>query len=229
FTGGGDNMEIRGTRQGDIYTNIGAGAEFRFARQWSVYGGANLLGQNRGTGYAGRIGINHRFCRRTRTRTERTTEHTEMTAEHLIAEHVEEVAGVKEYVDSTQEIVIVQVVARPVHIDLPATTFGFASSDIMPPYKAVLRRTIENIGTENIEHANITGHTCSMGPAEYNQRLSERRANAVANYMNQLGVSRERMTVTGRGLREPIATNETREGRAQNRRTEVEIIKSIAN
>lgn len=66
----------------------------------------------------------------------------------------------------------------------------------------------------------VSGHTDSRASIAYNQRLSERRATAVANYLIVEGVSSARLSVSGKGELEPIATNDTEEGRAQNRRIE---------
>ncbi|WP_319558433.1 OmpA family protein [Thiomicrorhabdus sp.] len=71
----------------------------------------------------------------------------------------------------------------------------------------------------------ITGHTDSTGPAAYNQKLSERRADAVKEYLGSKGIADDRMNATGMGETAPIASNATRAGRAENRRVEVEIVK----
>lgn len=70
----------------------------------------------------------------------------------------------------------------------------------------------------------ITGHTDSAGSEAYNQRLSVERAQEVADYLGNKGVVTDRMIVTGKGESAPVATNSTKEGRAQNRRVEIEII-----
>jgi outer membrane protein OmpA-like peptidoglycan-associated protein len=67
----------------------------------------------------------------------------------------------------------------------------------------------------------VVGYTDSVGSAEANQALSQRRASAVAEYLGQHGVARNRMAVDSRGEAEPIADNETEAGRAQNRRVEM--------
>lgn len=69
----------------------------------------------------------------------------------------------------------------------------------------------------------IEGHTDNRGSASYNQGLSERRANAVANYLKMKGVSSDRVTTIGLGFDKPVDTNETDEGRAKNRRVEIGI------
>ncbi len=70
----------------------------------------------------------------------------------------------------------------------------------------------------------ITGHTDSRGPVAYNQKLSEERAQEVAGYLANKGVTTRRMIVTGQGESSPVADNATEAGRAENRRVEVEIV-----
>ncbi len=67
----------------------------------------------------------------------------------------------------------------------------------------------------------VEGHTDSIGNAEYNQNLSERRANSVKKYLVNKGIDGSRITTEGFGASKPIASNKTKEGRAQNRRTEM--------
>ncbi len=69
----------------------------------------------------------------------------------------------------------------------------------------------------------VEGHTDSTGTAEYNQKLSERRAEAVANHAKGLGVAGPRFTSIGYGETQPVASNATASGRAQNRRVEIAI------
>ncbi|MDO9416640.1 OmpA family protein [Pararhizobium sp.] len=69
----------------------------------------------------------------------------------------------------------------------------------------------------------INGHTDSTGSLAHNQELSERRAISVANYLGGIGVDQRRMSAIGYGPSQPIASNATADGRAQNRRVEVEI------
>lgn len=92
--------------------------------------------------------------------------------------------------------------------------------------KAVIRNTaaIDPVVEELLQHTSlvvsVTGHTDSRGAAEYNQRLSEERANVVAKYLQSKGVASSRITVHGKGEGEPAADNQTEEGRARNRRVE---------
>ena len=74
----------------------------------------------------------------------------------------------------------------------------------------------------------VVGHTDNTGAASYNQQLSERRANAVADVLMQGGVSFGRIQTFGRGENQPIADNLTDSGRAQNRRVEIVILPNAA-
>lgn len=67
----------------------------------------------------------------------------------------------------------------------------------------------------------VEGHTDNIGKAEYNQQLSEKRAKSVANYLISKGIDSSRITTEGFGFSKPIASNDTEEGRAKNRRTEL--------
>lgn len=92
--------------------------------------------------------------------------------------------------------------------------------------KAVIRNTaaIDPVVKQLLQHpalyVSITGHTDSRGSSEYNQRLSETRANVVSRYLQSKGVAFNRITVHGMGEEQPIADNQTEEGRAKNRRVE---------
>jgi OOP family OmpA-OmpF porin len=71
----------------------------------------------------------------------------------------------------------------------------------------------------------VHGHTDNVGSAEYNQNLSERRAESVKKYLVSKGIVAERLVVKGYGLTMPVASNDTKEGRAKNRRVQLKEIK----
>jgi len=71
----------------------------------------------------------------------------------------------------------------------------------------------------------IAAYSDSRGKASYNQALSNKRANSVMNYLVGHGISASNLTANGYGEANPIADNETREGRAQNRRVEMHVLK----
>lgn len=95
--------------------------------------------------------------------------------------------------------------------------------------KANLRSLAQSLATRYPNtNVVIVGHTDSRGTAAYNQALSERRARAAGNYLIQQGVSPARIQTYGRGLSEPVASNETAAGMAQNRRVEIAIFANEA-
>ncbi|WP_229603625.1 OmpA family protein [Vibrio parahaemolyticus] len=97
--------------------------------------------------------------------------------------------------------------------------FGFDSSELT--YNADLESLAEQLTQYSEDKVQIVGHTDSTGPEAYNQRLSERRAQAVADYLKRMGIAESRLSVEGQGESHPVASNDTAEGRVQNRRVEV--------
>jgi len=101
------------------------------------------------------------------------------------------------------------------------THFAFDSAELTAEDKATLDTVAARLKELQFVEGTATGHTDSVGTAEYNQKLSERRAQAVVDYLAAKGVGQGRMKAIGMGLTKPIATNETEEGRAQNRRVTI--------
>lgn len=89
--------------------------------------------------------------------------------------------------------------------------------------RALLDELVGKLADEPHLHVRVIGHTDSTGPAEHNQRLSERRAESVANYLIEQGIPSERISTLGMGEMEPIAPNDTIEGRRLNRRVDIEL------
>jgi OOP family OmpA-OmpF porin len=103
--------------------------------------------------------------------------------------------------------------------------FDFDKSDLKAQGKAELHNLDENIKSQGIRvtDINVIGHTDSMGSDEYNQALSERRAKAVKEFMASEGVNASIIDVIGVGESQPVAGNDTDEGRALNRRVEIQV------
>lgn len=147
-------------------------------------------------------------------------------------------AGPEVTVVETAAIVKDDEVVKPVAVVVEQITindvqFPFDSAELTPEYKAALDAANEMLKPHRellrsgVETVYIVGHTDSQGPAEYNQNLSERRAQAVADYIFGQDPSRESfMKVEGRGEVEPVATNDTEDGRRRNRRVVMEVIKN---
>jgi outer membrane protein OmpA-like peptidoglycan-associated protein len=101
--------------------------------------------------------------------------------------------------------------------------FPFDSDQLLPEARTNLARLAESLESYPNTRVLIVGHTDSDGAASYNQALSERRARAAAEYMVARGLVRTRLSTVGAGEGEPIATNDTADGKRQNRRVEVAI------
>ncbi|MFP4262457.1 MAG: OmpA family protein [Halomonas sp.] len=107
-------------------------------------------------------------------------------------------------------------------LNMPSeVTFGFDSSELTSNARNALDDVSRILTQYDDTRVNIAGHTDSTGDADYNQRLSERRAEAVGNYLSQSGVASNRLNMRGYGEDQPVASNNTEEGRAQNRRVEI--------
>ena len=101
--------------------------------------------------------------------------------------------------------------------------FDFDKSDIKPELAAKLDEVAARLQGRDYNSVAVVGHTCNIGTDAYNQGLSERRANAAADYLSGKGVDRSKMTVSGDGEMNPAYSNDTNDGRKKNRRVEVSV------
>lgn len=102
-------------------------------------------------------------------------------------------------------------------------TFGFDSAQLKPAFKPTLDKIAGQMATYDKTILHVVGFTDSSGDESYNQGLSRRRAQAVADYLESDGVMSQRLQIEGRGESEPRAPNDTSANRARNRRVEVYI------
>jgi outer membrane protein OmpA-like peptidoglycan-associated protein len=100
-------------------------------------------------------------------------------------------------------------------------TFKSDSSELDPSFYKVLNSVNLVVKKYNKTVVEVAGHTDSTGAAEYNQQLSERRANSVAQYLESQGLANNRVVTVGAGETRPVADNTTPEGRQTNRRVEL--------
>ncbi|MFD0727156.1 OmpA family protein [Lysobacter brunescens] len=112
-----------------------------------------------------------------------------------------------------------------IKLNLPdAVTFDFNSASLKSQFRPALDGVAATLADYPQTVIEISGHTDAVGSDAYNQRLSEERAGSVANYLVGKGLVRERFEVVGMGERYPIASNETEDGRARNRRVEIRVL-----
>jgi outer membrane protein OmpA-like peptidoglycan-associated protein len=102
--------------------------------------------------------------------------------------------------------------------------FAFDSAELTPETRTILDDYVALLKKESFARVEIAGHTDSIGPEEYNQGLSEKRANAVMEYLISKGMRPESLKTMGYGESRPITTNDTREGRERNRRVELKVV-----
>ncbi len=106
--------------------------------------------------------------------------------------------------------------------------YDFDSDVIRAAAASNLRNLAESLNKYPNTDLLIVGHTDAVGADAYNQSLSERRAQAAANYLAGVGVANTRLRSVGRGETEPIASNDTDDGRQLNRRVEIAIVANAA-
>ena len=111
-----------------------------------------------------------------------------------------------------------RIVLRGVNFDFDKSTIRRDAAEILEEAARILREDPE-------VRVSVDGHTDARGTDQYNDRLSERRAQAVVDYLARLGVPPSRLQAQGFGESRPVATNDTDEGRAENRRVELNVIR----
>jgi OOP family OmpA-OmpF porin len=115
-----------------------------------------------------------------------------------------------------QEIVEQKIVLRGINFD-------FDKFNIKPEFEPILDEAVSTLKTKPDIKVVIAGYTDSIGTAEYNMVLSKNRAKAVYNYFVAKGIAASRLQTVGHGLNDPVASNSTADGRAMNRRVELQI------
>ena len=140
-------------------------------------------------------------------------------------------AGVGKYMQNQEEKLRQQTAGTGVEVsrqgddvvlNMPSSvTFATDSAQISSSFQSTLDQVASTIVEYGDTRVQIAGHTDSTGSEGYNQQLSERRAQAVSNYLTGRGVAASRIRTVGYGEGQPVATNDTAEGRQQNRRVEI--------
>lgn len=138
----------------------------------------------------------------------------DMIKKHIPKEVIKEVVVDKYIVDISEDRLV-----------LVGVNFAFDKSDLLPESYFVLDKSVRLLNDSPGVNVEIEGYTDYIGTAEYNQKLSLERANTVKNYLVTKGIAESRLSTIGFGKGNPVATNETEEGRAMNRRIVFRIIK----
>lgn len=111
-----------------------------------------------------------------------------------------------------------------ISLKLPSgISFDFNSAAVKPEFRPALNQVTQTLASYQSTFIDVSGHTDSIGTDAVNQRLSEQRAQAVADYLSYQGVNRARVATRGYGKQYPIASNDNESGRAQNRRVEIKL------
>jgi len=105
--------------------------------------------------------------------------------------------------------------------------FDFDKSVLKPLGKATLDGLVERINGISLEVVIVVGHTDSVGTDAYNQKLGQRRADAVKAYLVSKGIDSKRVYTESRGEKQPVADNKTSKGRERNRRVEIEVVGTV--
>ncbi len=125
-----------------------------------------------------------------------------------------------------EPVIVEDVVAIPVEINMNNIFFAFNKADLRPESRMELNRWVDMLNENSHISLEVAGHADSIGSESYNQKLSERRAEAVVSFMVDGGIANERLTAMGFGESQPVTSNETEDGRQQNRRVQVKIFNS---
>jgi len=109
---------------------------------------------------------------------------------------------------------------------LDGVNFEFDQATLLPDASTLLDENVDFLKSDDSLRVRIEGHCDELGSDSYNQKLSENRAISVYNYLKSHGIATHRMNTEGFGRKKPVADNATEEGRAQNRRVELVIVRA---
>ncbi|MBF5004906.1 OmpA family protein [Diaphorobacter caeni] len=141
---------------------------------------------------------------------------------YLWSQHMERQKQEMQAATQGTGVVVTQTTDNQLKLDIPSDiSFATNRSDIQPNFQPILDKFAEGLRNNPATEVRIVGHTDSTGTDAINNPLSLDRASSARNYITSHGVNGSRIQVEGRGSREPIATNDTGEGRAKNRRVEI--------
>ena len=126
-------------------------------------------------------------------------------------------------------VAVSQTADNRLKLDIPSdVSFDTGRSDIKPNFGPILNQFATSLNQNAVTNVTIIGHTDSTGSDAVNNPLSIDRAAAARDYLVSRGVARTRIVTDGRGAREPIADNNTQQGRDKNRRVEIYVAEQVA-
>ena len=125
-------------------------------------------------------------------------------------------------------VAVTQTSDNRLKLEIPSdVSFDTGRSDIKPNFGPVLNQFASSLNQNPVTTVTIVGHTDSVGTDATNNPLSMDRANSTRNYLAARGVANNRIATDGRGEREPIADNNTNDGRSKNRRVEIYVAEPV--
>ncbi|GKS76521.1 OmpA family protein [Acidovorax sp. SUPP950] len=141
---------------------------------------------------------------------------------YIWSQHMERQKREMQQVTQGTGVVVTQTADNQLKLDIPSDiSFATNRSDIQSNFAPVLERFAEGLRNNPNTEVRIVGHTDSTGSDAINNPLSMDRAASTRNFLTTRGVNGGRIQVEGRGSHQPIATNDTNDGRARNRRVEI--------
>ena len=141
---------------------------------------------------------------------------------YLWSKHMQEQKAAMETATQGSGVSVTQTADNQLKLEIPSdVSFDSGSSQIKPNLHSVLDRFATTLNQHPVTTVRIVGHTDNKGSDAVNNPLSVNRAAATRDYLVTRGVQMSRISIDGRGSREPIASNTTAEGRAKNRRVEI--------
>jgi outer membrane protein OmpA-like peptidoglycan-associated protein len=234
FSGGSDNLvSVTSLTAGARFSLIDENSEVYFGAQGGYYWGTNgVIEHHSGNGFNIEGGYNYEVWRGTAlgafARYDQASFHpipsgTSDTTEFLVVGFEVRHRFLPPPPAPPPPVVAAAPPPAPVKkkIVLRGVNFDFDKYNIRPDAAPILDEAAKTLKEYGDVTVSVDGYTDWIGSEEYNQRLSERRAAAVKDYLVGQGVSATRMTARGFGKTNPVASNETAEGRAQNRRVEL--------
>ncbi|OIO78789.1 MAG: hypothetical protein AUJ88_05180 [Gallionellaceae bacterium CG1_02_56_997] len=208
----GTGVSLQGSANG---AHVGLGVEYKFASHWSVAGEyTNMSSSSNGIRVNNdnfTVGLNFYF---NEPAVAAVAAVAVAQAEPVVAPAAAPAAAPE--VSDTWKTLLSD---KPV--TLKGTNFDFDSAKLRPAADGKLKEVAEFAATYKDAKLDVSGHTDSTGSDAYNQKLSERRANAVKADLVKRGVVADRIVVEGYGEAKPVASNKTKAGRAENRRVEI--------